>query len=184
MNNRAIRSGLTLSLFAILAASILYVGASAIAHAQTPPPAHLSLHASAIQVRLIQAEDVKLPAEFQLSMYENTVEQITKTNRFARVYREGDRTAGDAADLVILQSTVTGFKKGSAEARQVTTVAGATSIGVHLKFTDKSDKVLLESDVNGKVMFFGENLRATYDFGKKVAHVVKDNFVAATPKHK
>jgi hypothetical protein len=79
---------------------------------------------------------------------------------------------------------VTGYKKGSAEARQVTTVLGPTSIAVHLKFTDKSDKVLLENDVKGKVIFLGENLRATYDFGKKVAHVVRDNFAAATPKSK
>ena len=171
-------------IFSLLAASGVMIGAAA-AQTQTAPPAHLSLHASAILVRLIQAEDAKLlPPEFQMSMYENMIQQIAKTNRFEHIYRDGDRTADAAPDLVILQSTVTGYKKGSAEARQVTTVTGATSIAVHLKFTDKSDKVLLENDVKGKVIFLGENLRATYDFGKKVAHVVRDNFAAATPKSK
>ena len=53
-------------------------------------------------------------------------------------------------------------------ARQVTTVAGTTTITVHVRFTDKDGKSLLENDTKGQVRFFGENLRATYDFGKKV----------------
>ena len=151
--------------------------------AQTPPPA--SIKASALQIQQIQAADeVKLPAEFEISLYENVIEQVAKTNRFKHVYRDGDHHAGDASDLVTLHSTVTGFKQGSARARQVTTVAGATSIKVHLKFTDKDGKTLLESDVNGQVRFFGENLRATFDFGKKVAAVVRQNFIAPAPAAK
>lgn len=136
-----------------------------------------NLKASAIQIQQIQADEVKLPAEFQMALYEHVIEQVNETKRFQHVYRDGDRNAAGAPDLVILHSTVTGFKQGSARARQVTTVAGATDVKVHLQFTDKDGKSLLESDVDGKVRFFGENLRATFDFGKKVAGVVRQKFV-------
>jgi hypothetical protein len=145
------------------------------AKAQTPSTE--TLRASAIQIQQIQAEEVKLPAEFQVALYEHVIEQVSQTNKFDHVYRDGDHNAAGAADLVTLHCTVTGFKQGSARARQVTTVAGATDIKVHLQFTDKSGKSLLEKDVDGRVRFFGENLRATFDFGKKVAEVVRQNFV-------
>jgi hypothetical protein len=60
-------------------------------------------------------------------------------------------------------------------ARQVTTVAGATSIRVHCEFTDKDGQVLLARDINGKVLIFGGNLKATYDFAKKAASVAHEN---------
>jgi len=92
------------------------------------------------------------------------------------VYRDGDRNAASVADLVVLHSTVRGFKAGSERARQVTTVSGATSITVHCQFTSSDGTSLLEQDVNGKVRFFGGNLKATYDFAKKAAHVANENF--------
>jgi hypothetical protein len=67
-------------------------------------------------------------------------------------------------------------KAGSERARQVTTVSGATSITVHCQFTSPDGTSLLERDVNGKVRFFGGNLRATYDFAKKAANVAHENF--------
>jgi hypothetical protein len=92
------------------------------------------------------------------------------------VYRQGDRNAENAPDLVVLQGTLRGFKKGSEEMRQVTTVAGETSITIHCVFSDKNGKSLLEKDVKGNVRFFGANLRATYDFAKKTAQIAHDNF--------
>lgn len=150
--------------------------AASSATSQTP------LRASAIQIQQIQSEDVKLPVEFQMSMYENVFEQIDRTRRFQHVYRDGDRNAAGAPDLVTLKCTVTGFKQGSARERQVTTVAGATSVTVHLEFTDKNGQKLAENDVKGKVRFFGENLRATYDFAKKVAAVVRQDFAATAAR--
>lgn len=135
--------------------------------------------ASAIQVLMIQSDEIKLPAEFQVSLYEDLIHQLEKNGGFQHVYRDGDKHAADAADMIVLHSTVRGFKKGSEMARQVTTVAGKTSIDVHCEFTDKDGKVLLARDLNGKVMFFGANLRATYDFAKKAAKLAHDNFVAA-----
>jgi len=141
-------------------------------------PEHLSakIKASAIQVEMIRSDEIKLPAQFQIALYENLVHQLEKQGTFQHVYRDGDRTAASVADLVVLHSTVRGFKAGSERARQVTTVAGATSITVHCQFTSYDAKPLLERDVHGKVRFFGGNLKATYDFAKKAAHAANENF--------
>ncbi len=66
-----------------------------------------------------------------------------------------------------------GDRQGEVESR---TVSGATSITVHCKFTDKEGKVLLERDIDGKVRFFGDNLKATDDFAKKTAKLASEHF--------
>jgi len=134
------------------------------------------IKASAIQVEMIQSDEIKLPAEFQIALYENLVHQLEKQGGFQHVYRDGDRNAANVAGLVVLHSTVRGFKAGSERARQVTTVAGATSLTVHCQFTRPDGESLREQDVSGKVRFFGGNLKATYDFSKKAAHVAHENF--------
>jgi hypothetical protein len=75
---------------------------------------------------------------------------LRKKGGFQRVYRDGERNSAAAPDLVILRSTVRGFKKGSEMARQVTTVSGATAITVHCDFTDKDGRLLLARDIKGK----------------------------------
>jgi hypothetical protein len=135
--------------------------------------------AAAIEVEMIQSDEIKLPAEFQTALYENLISELEKRGGFLRVYRDGDRNAESVPDLIVLHSRFRGFKEGSERARQVTTVAGATSITIHCQFTNPEGKSLLESDVKGKVRFFGGNLRATYDFAKKAAHVAHENFSAS-----
>jgi hypothetical protein len=132
--------------------------------------------ASAIKVEMVQSEGVKLPAEFQVALYENLIQQLQKKGGFAQILRDGDRNTRGIPDLVVMRSTVSSFKEGSERKRQVTTVAGATSMTVHCQFLDSSGNVLLERDINGKVRFFGGNLKATYDFAKKAARVAHDNF--------
>jgi len=131
---------------------------------------------SAIEVEMIQPGEINLPAEFQVALYENLVQQLQKEGGFSQVYRDGNRNATDASDLVILHTVVTSFKKGSELERNLTTVGGATSVTVHCKFTDKEGKVLLERDINGKVRLFGDNLKATNDFAKKVAKAASEHF--------
>jgi hypothetical protein len=133
------------------------------------------INANAITVMMIQSDEIKLPAEFQVSLYENLIQQLQKRGGFQHVYREGDRNAAGAANLIILHSTVRGFKQGSEMARQVTTVTGATSIHVHCEFTNTNGNLLLARDINGKVWFLGGNLKATYDFAKKAAGVAREN---------
>ena len=138
------------------------------------------LSASAITVMMVQSDEIKLPAEFQVALFEHLVGQLSKKSGIRGVYREGDRTSPKAPNAVILHSTVRGFKQGSEMARQVTTVAGATSISVHCEFTDPDGKLLLARDIKGNVRFFGGNLNATNDFAKKAANLVRQNFAPAT----
>jgi hypothetical protein len=142
--------------------------------AQEQKPAKIK--ASAIKVEMIRSDEIKLPAEFQIALYENLIQQLQKKGGFQHVYRQGDRNAANVSDLVVLHGTVRGFKEGSEMLRQVTTVAGATSITIHCVFSDNEGKSLLENDVKGKVRFFGGNLRATFDFAKKTAQIARDNF--------
>jgi hypothetical protein len=138
------------------------------------------IKARAIQVEMIQSDEVSLPAEFQVALYENLIHQLEKQG-FQQVYRDGERNAMRITDLVVLHSAVRRFKEGSERARQVTTVSGATSITVHCQFSSPDGTSLLERDVNGKVRFFGGNLKATYDFAKKAARVAHENL--SSPDH-
>ncbi len=135
------------------------------------------LTASAIQLeRIVPPEDLQIPEDTRVSVYENVILQLTKTKKFQHVYRSGDRTAADAPDLVILHLIPEAFKPGSQKEREIVTVAGATSIKVKVQFASREDKILLEKDVVGKVRFYGENMRATYDLAKKVAALVNKSF--------
>jgi hypothetical protein len=147
--------------------------------ALSPEHQPAKIKASAIQVEMIQSDEIKLPAEFQVALYENLIRQLEKHGKFQHVFRDGDRNATSVGDLVVLHSTVRGFKAGSERARQVTTVAGATSVSVHCQFTTPDRNTLFERDANGKVRFFGGNLKATYDFAKKAAHIADQNLYSA-----
>jgi hypothetical protein len=156
-------------LIGLLSLAAVLCSMTSTASAQTAAASTPAVKASSIQVVMVQSDEVKLPIAFQLSLYEQLIEQLTKTGKFQHIYRDGDKAAGDASDLVVLQSNVYGFKQGSEEKRQVTTVSGATQIKVHIKFVDKGGKVVFEQDVTGNVRFIGGNLRATFDFAKKAA---------------
>jgi hypothetical protein len=132
--------------------------------------------ASSIQIQPMDPGDVPIPLEFAVAIYENLIMQIRKTGKFQNVYRSGDTTAANAPDLVTLRTIAQAFKEGSQKKREVTTVAGATSITLKVQITDPSGRMLVDRDVQGKVRFFGENLRVTYDFSKKVATIVRDTF--------
>ena len=136
------------------------------------------IKASAIQVMMIQSDKVTLPAEFQVSLYEELIDQLQQKGDFSRVYRDGDRNAATVPDLIVLQCTVESFKQGSEKTRQVTTVAGATSITLRCQFKDARGNSLLERDITGKVRFFGGNLKATYDFAKKAASAAGEDFAS------
>lgn len=131
---------------------------------------------SSIQIQPMDSGDVVMPAEFRVAVYENLITQIEKTGKFQHVYRSGDKDASAAPDLVTLRMTAQAFKKGSQKKREVTTVAGSSSITLKVQITDHAGQTLVDRDVQGKVRFFGENLRVTYDFSKKVAGIVRDTF--------
>jgi hypothetical protein len=148
--------------------------------AEAKQPAKMK--ASAIEVKMIPSDELTLPPEFQVSLYENLIEQLRKRAVFPQVYRDGDRNAANVPDLITLECTVVKFKKGNETLREVTTIAGTTSMTLRCEFTDKDGKSLLVRDVAGKVRFFGGNLKATYDFAKKAAKVADENFSSGTAR--
>jgi len=132
--------------------------------------------ASSIQIEPTDAGDVPVPPEFRMAVYENLITQIKKTGKFQHVYRSGDKDAASAPDLVTLHTVAKSFTKGSQKKREVTTVSGSTSLILAVHITDHAGQTLVDRDVQGKVRFMGENLRATYDFSKKVAKIVSESF--------
>jgi hypothetical protein len=167
---------------ALLIAGVLVSGV--LASAQVVPRATPSeaaaqnkkmFSSSSIQVLEFQSVEVKVPAQFEMAMYENTIDQIQKLEKFKNVYRDGDKRAAADPEVVKLKVTILKFKEGSARQRQVTTVAGATSIHVHLRL-ENAKGVALDTDTGGTVQLFGENLAATQDLARNIAAVVKAHF--------
>lgn len=142
-------------------------------YAQSHPLAKLP-SSTAIEVEMIKSAEVSVPAEFQIALYENLIQELEKKGEFRQVYREGDRNIAGDADIIVVHAKVTSFKKGSEMARQVTTVSGETSIVVQCQFTDPKGRVLLERGIEGKVRFLGDNLKATSDFAKKASNISHD----------
>jgi hypothetical protein len=139
-------------------------------------PSTKKLSVSAIQIEPVELGNVKMPPEFRVAVYENLIEVVTKSGKFQHVYRSGDREANGVPDLVTVRMTVKGFKHGSERLREVTTVVGATTVDLGVQFIGRDGNVLVDRDVEGKVRFFGGNLRATYDFSKKVAKILRQTF--------
>jgi hypothetical protein len=140
----------------------------------TPPPPKLT--ASAIQIEIMDPGDLEIPPDFRIAEYEYLVDQVTRTKKFQHVYRSGDTHAAGVADLITLRTTAESFKKGSEKKRDVTTVGGWTSIKLKAQFVDRSGKVVLEKEAEGKVRFMGGNLNATYDFAKKISAIIDESF--------
>ena len=155
------------------------------AHA-TAPPAELAepqtaseqttgekISASAVQIEPVESKEAALPPEFRVAIYENLIYEVGRTGKFQHVYRSGDRAAADAPDLLRVRTRVEGFKQGSQKQREVTTVAGATTIKTNVQVLTRDGRTVVNRHVEGKVRFFGENLNATEDFAKKTAEMMR-----------
>lgn len=129
-----------------------------------------------IQVMRPISEEVTLPDDFRMAIYEKVVDDLVKSERFQHVYRDGETVSPDVKDLVRFDIIVWGFKEGSARMRQVTTVMGATKINVRVRATDASGKELMDRNAEGDVHFFGENLHATDILAAGIARLVKRTF--------
>jgi hypothetical protein len=170
------RTTLSVVLTLILACSFSVAAGTAAAAGSDDAKTTQKLSASAIQIQPIDPGDVPIPPDFRVAVYENLITQIQKTGKFQHVYRSGDKDAASAPDLVTLTMVTQSFNKGSQKKREVTTVAGSSQITLKVHITDHAGKTVVDRDVQGKVRFFGENLRVTYDFSKKVAKIVNDTF--------
>jgi hypothetical protein len=134
------------------------------------------LSASAIQIEPIETGDINIPAEFRFAIYERLVERIRNDGTFQKVFRSGDLEAANAPGLVTLRTKVGKFKEGSQLRRELTTVSGGTTVDVTTTVAARDGHVLLESDLSGKVRFFGENLGVTNDLAKRIAKLLRERF--------
>jgi hypothetical protein len=128
-----------------------------------------------VQVDKVDPGDVALASSFQIAIYENLLDELSKTKRFKQVLRDGDRNAGDVSDLLILKTTVQKYTAGSETRRAVTTVSGATKLTVRSQLCARDGHIILERTVNGNVRFMGSNLRATHNLARNVAKAIKQS---------
>jgi hypothetical protein len=134
------------------------------------------LAASAIQIAMVEAGDVQIPAEFRYSVYERLVERVRSTGRFQKVYRMGDHTADSVPDLVVLHTKVDTFTEGSQTKRELVTVLGATKVDITATVTARDGRSLMDQKITGRVRFFGENLGVTNDLAKRITKLVRETF--------
>jgi hypothetical protein len=128
-----------------------------------------------VQVDKVDAGDVNLEPAFQIAIYESLLDELSKTKRFKQVLRDGDRSAIDVSDLLILKTTVQKYTPGNETRRAVTTVSGATKLTVSSQLCTRDGQVVLEHTVNGNVRFMGSNLRATHNLARNVAKTIQQS---------
>jgi len=128
-----------------------------------------------VQVQRIDPGQADLAYSFQVAIYENLLEELNKTTRFKQVLREGDSKASQLPDLLILKTTVVKYTRGSETQRAVTTVSGATKLTVQSQLITREGKIVLDRTVQGNVLFFGSNLRATHNLARNIAKVIKQS---------
>jgi hypothetical protein len=158
----------------VFLASFSMLSASALISA--PTAVNPKLSASAIQIAMVEAGDIQIPAEFRFAMYERLVERLRTSGAFQKIYRTGDRAAEGVSDLVTLHTRVEGFKQGSQTVRELTTVLGATSVDITASITGRDGHELMNKKITGRVRFFGENLGVTDDLAKRIANFAQKGF--------
>lgn len=126
-----------------------------------------------VQVNKIVPGDINLASSFQIAIYENLLDELSKTKQFKQVLRDGDHNASEVADLLVLKTTVEKYAAGSETRRAVTTVSGATKLTVRTQLSTRDGKVIVERTVNGNVRFMGSNLRATHNLARNIAKTIK-----------
>jgi hypothetical protein len=128
-----------------------------------------------VQVIQVDPGDVNLAPSFQVAIYESLLDELSKTKQFKQVLRDGDRSASDVSDLLILKTTVQKYTPGSETKRAVTTVSGATKLTVRSQLCTRDGQIIVERTVNGNVRFLGSNLRATHNLARNVAKAIKES---------
>jgi hypothetical protein len=150
----------------VLIAALLVVASSSFAQNSKPAPSKALPYS--IQVDRVDSKVDGLPAEFSAAIYENLIDQLSKSGKFLQVLRSGDKRASDMPNVIVLKTTVEKFQEGSETTRAVTTVGGATHVFVHMQ-ASKNGNAMVEKDVQGTVRFFGTNLRATQNLASTMA---------------
>jgi hypothetical protein len=128
-----------------------------------------------VQVQRVDPAGIELAPSFQTAIYENLLQELNKTERFKHVFRDGDRNASQASDLLVLKTIVSKYTAGSETRRAVTTVSGATKLTVRTQLLTREGTVVFARTLNGNVRFFGSNLRATHNLARNIAKAIKQS---------
>lgn len=138
--------------------------------------------ASTIEVvRFSIQPGVEFPPDYLVSLMEELVDQLKKTDKFLEVLREGEKPTVPAAEdsrRLKLMGIVTAFQPGSRAKRNLIGFgAGKTRIAAHVLWFDAgSGELLWQADVEGRVvagLTGGESIGATRDLAKKIAKETK-----------
>jgi hypothetical protein len=141
------------------------------------PKKSMKFTASAFQVMEFKPADIPVPAQFEMAMYEETINKLAKNLKNKAVYRDGDTRAAAEPDLVTMKCTIWEFKEGSARKRQVTSVTGATVLHVHVHMENAKGEPLVDKDVAASVeMMGGENIKVTKNLASAITELVNANF--------
>jgi hypothetical protein len=139
------------------------------------PAAKADASGWAIQVEPLTPGDTTVSQEFLIATYENLIEQLQKSHKYAAVVRSGDSSAASYPKLLVLKTEVKKFVAGNEEARAVTTVKGWTKLGVNMQLSTSDGRSVVQKDLESNVRFYGNNLRAT----QTLAHSMVDTATAA-----
>ena len=166
-------------------AAILVIGVAPDVHGATVKPAVESGTATthwSVQIEQVDPAGLDLPYSFQISIYENLMDELKGTKRFQQVFREGDHSANQVPNLLVLKTTVEKYTPGSETRRAVTTVSGATKLTVRSQLLTREGRIVLERPVDGDVLFFGSNLRAAHNLARNIAKTIKDSSLPDSPE--
>jgi hypothetical protein len=178
-NKRVSLFVLTVVTVTVALAHPLQLPAQTAAANPSPSGKNASIAPWSVQVDRVDAGDVNLEPAFQIAIYESLLDELSKTKRFKQVLRDGDRSASEVSDLLILKTTVEKYSPGNETRRAVTTVSGATKLTVRSQLRTRDGQVVLEHTVNGNVRFMGSNLRATHNLARNVAKTIKQSSLSA-----
>lgn len=144
-----------------------------------PPIVHASVPADrskpTVIVEPVGAADVRIPAAFRMAIYEDLVERFERSGLFSQVYRSGDRSAESNPDALTIRAEVEKFKEGSQTARELTIFLGQTKVTLDVKLTKGDGTNVVNQKVEGRVLFFGENLGVTHDVAKRILKILRKN---------
>jgi hypothetical protein len=173
------KTGFAVLLAAFISCGLTAQGTKTAAPSASPAKAPIAKKAPwAIQVEQVDSSAAALPGRFSVAIYEDLLSQVAKTDRFENVFRSGDHRAEGVPNLLVLKTSVVSFTEGSETKRAVTTVSGATKISVRMQLVARDGHVLVDKTVQGKVRFFGGNLRATDDLTKGMTKVLAETSLA------
>jgi hypothetical protein len=164
-----------LNLYTCLAIIVAVAVASPLAGQTTSEKSSATAPQWSVQINKVEPGEIQLAYSFQAAIYEGLIEELNKTHQFTHVFREGDRKAGDAPNLLVLKATVVKYTPGSETRRAVTTFSGATKLSVRIQLVTREGKIVLDHTVNGNVRFFGSNLRATHNLARNIAKLIRQS---------